>query len=74
MSRFVRRTLAGAAVAAGIFAFIGSAGAQEVRSRITQPIDTSHLARLAGNTHPLGGAAAAALKPPLPPPCVVDGK
>jgi subtilase family serine protease len=53
MSRFVRRTLAGAAVAAGIFAFIGSAGAQEVRSRITQPIDTSHLARLAGNTHPL---------------------
>lgn len=53
MIRVSRFSLAGAAIAAGLFAFAFSAGAQQVRSMITQPIDPSHLARLAGNTHPL---------------------
>jgi subtilase family serine protease len=53
MIRFVRRSLAGAAITAGVFVFACTASAQEVRSMITQPIDPTHLARLSGNTHPL---------------------
>ncbi len=53
MIRFFHRFLAAPAILAAIFACACSTPAQEARSQITQPIDLTHLTRLAGNTHPL---------------------
>jgi hypothetical protein len=52
MIRVVQPSFAGTAILAAILVLTCSTRAQE-RSLITQPVDPTHLTRLAGNTHPL---------------------